>query len=572
MSPLYSFHKFISPSYRKRGLVIVCFVMLGSLLDFFSLASFLPILMFIVQPEFISENIYINKLYHVFEFQSQNVFIISFVLAVLLFVIIKSLIGIFIARFKASYAYTIGSSISMQLLTRYLQMDYTNFLQLDFSRELNRISGHPMAFANNIILPITTLFSEALITLFIVAGVAYFDYRVLFLFSGILIPVLILFRMRRKTLKNIDHALKEKYPLLLKYAYQIVEGFPEIRMYAKEKFFKEKFQKTNQALVDTLIKDQTMQSGTTRLTEIIVGLIICSLIIYAIATQKPYQQTLLLLGLYAGASFRIIPSVNRIMLSLQQIRTHEYLLKELIVPFRQEAVPPKSKQTLMPFKETVELRNISFHYPDGSSLLKRISMTIRKGEMIAIIGKSGAGKTTLLLVLLRFLKETEGEILIDNQTIGDDQAWRRKIGYVPQHPYIIDGTVKENIAFGVPPQEVNEERIFQLIQYFELNSWVDQLSNGISTRLGEHGAKLSGGQRQRIALARALYADSEILLLDEVTNQVHHALELNILTLLAGLKAEGKTVIIVTHKLSAQSLYDSVYRLENGNLLEAVLT
>ena len=568
---LSTFYKFINPAFRTKGAFIILFVALGSILDFFSLASFLPMLMLIVKPEFISENNLLNRLYDFLNFQTQEAFIISFAGVVLLIVIIKSLIGMYIAQAKARYAFSVGSEISLKLLNRYLQLDFIDFLHLDYSRELNRLSGNPIAFANNIILPVTTLFSETLVALLIIAGVAYFDYRVLFLFCLILLPLLILFRMRRATLKTIDRSLKEQYPVLLKYAYQIVEGLPEIRSYAREKFFQQKFRETNHRVIETMIKDQTLQSGTTRFTEIIAGVIICSLVTYAILMKLPHQETLVLLGLYAGATFRIIPSVSRIMLSMQQIRSHQYLVEELNVPVHTKADQSINGEPIA-FKEKVELKNISFQFPDGELLLREINMTIRKGEMIALTGKSGAGKTTLLLILLRFLKETAGSILVDNKLITNDQSWLMKIGYVPQRPYILDGTVIDNIAFGVPLVEVNEKRVFELIHYVELSGWIDQLPNGINTRMGEQGSKLSGGQRQRIALARALYADAEILLLDEVTNQVHHALEVDILRLLSELRSKGKTVIIITHKLSEPALYDCVYTLENGKLLEAIPT
>jgi ABC-type multidrug transport system fused ATPase/permease subunit len=527
--------------------------------------------MLIVKPAFISENAFINTLYHFFHFQSQSAFIISFAGFVLLFVILKSIVGIYIARIKARYAFTAGSELALRLLDRYLETDFIRFLQLDYSRELNRLSGHPIAFANNIILPITTLISEILVALLIVAGVAYFDYRVLFLFCCIFLPILFLFRIRKKTLKAIDRSLKEQYPVLLKYAYQIVEGFPEIRSYAKEKYFKQKFKDANHQVIQTHIRDQTLQSGTTRFTEILAGVIICSLVTYTVVTGLPYQETLVLLGLYAGATFRIIPSISRILISVHQIRSHQYLLEELKFSDYENHTHPSSNEVVS-FDEKVELRNVSFQYPDGELLLKEITMTIRKGEMIALLGKSGAGKTTLLLILLRLLKETNGSILVDDKPLLNDQSWLKRIGYVPQRPYILDGTVVENIAFGIPVEEVNQERVNELILYTELGSLIAQLPLGINTRLGEQGSKLSGGQRQRIALARALYADAEILLLDEVTNQVHNTLEADILKLLGELRLKGKTIIIITHKLSEPSLYDSIYRLDNGVLLESVPT
>jgi ATP-binding cassette subfamily B protein len=564
-------YKLIDPSQTRKGVLVILLVAFGSLLDFFSLAFFLPMLMLIVKPAFISENSAINKLYLFLQFQSQETFIISFAGFVLLFVVLKSIIGMYIARVKARFAFTTGSELALSLLNRYLETHFTRFLHVDYSRELNRLSGHPIAFANNIILPVTTLISEVLVALLIVAGVGYYDFRVLFLFCSILVPILVLIRMRKKSLKAIDRSLKEQYPVLLKYTYQIVEGFPEIRSYAKEKYFKEKFRTANNEVIQTHIRDQTLQSGTTRFGEVIAGVIICSLVTYAIVTRLPYQETLVLLGLYAGATFRFIPSVSRILVSMHQIRSHQYLLEELNIPFQKNSTHPISHEEVS-FNEKVEFRNVSFQYQDGEPLLKEITMTIKKGEMIALIGKSGAGKTTLLLILLRFLKETNGAILVDDKPLKNDQSWLKRIGYVPQRPYVLDGTVMENIAFGIPADLVNEKRVNDLIQYIELADWVAQLPAGMNTRLGEQGSKVSGGQRQRIALARALYADAEILLLDEVTNQVHHALEADILKLLGKLRSKGKTIVIITHKLSEPSLYDTVYRLENGVLFEAVPT
>lgn len=186
------------------------------------------------------------------------------------------------------------------------------------------------------------------------------------------------------------------------------------------------------------------------------------------------------------------------------------------------------------------------------------------------MGNSGEGKTTLLLVLLRFLKETEGRILVDGKLLVDENGWRKILGYVPQDPYIIDGTICENVAFGVTPDEIDRSKVLQIMGDLDMNDLVRQLPNGIDTRIGERGAKLSGGQKQRLAIARVLYADADILLFDEATNQVHCSLESEVMEHVADIAGKKRTIVMVTHKVQT-NFFDTVYHLEKGNLKEAEL-
>jgi ABC-type multidrug transport system fused ATPase/permease subunit len=192
-------------------------------------------------------------------------------------------------------------------------------------------------------------------------------------------------------------------------------------------------------------------------------------------------------------------------------------------------------------------------------------MVIHKGEKIAVTGNSGEGKTTFLLLLLRLLRETQGEIRMDGLPIRADISWRQHLGYVPQNPFILDATVAENIAFGIQAAAIDRNKIIRLLSDLDLEKTVGHLPQGMDTAIGEHGVKLSGGQRQRLAIARVLYADADVLLLDEITNQVHPFLEQEIFGVLNNLSGTGKTIIMVTHKLTHPDFFDSVYRLEHGN-------
>jgi ATP-binding cassette, subfamily B, bacterial PglK len=540
----------------------------NAMLDFFSVAAFLPLLASVINPKFITENVVINNFYGALGFSSQASFIIAITIGVFIFILLKNLISLLIAKVKARYAFNIRSELSARALIHYMQSSFLEFTRADFARVLNTITNYPLAFANNLVLSITTIFSEALVAIFILTCMVLYDYKVLLLLITILIPMVVIVSIRKKSYRKISNELKTAYPELLKYSNQVVEGFVEINTYQKTSYFYQRFQKISQRLTETLINNQTLQAATLRLTEIIVAIVMCSLIIYAVVTKLPYQQTLVLLGIYAGASFRIIPSVNRILQALQQIRTNEYLLNEFKVPVTKTTVPTEILTPDFVFVDSIVLKNISFDYADGTNALQGISLTIRKGEKVAITGASGEGKTTFLLVLLGLLQQTEGQILIDGNAIQDKNAWKKIIGYVPQNPYILDGSIAENIAFGIQPESIDTARVLQLINDLSLSTLVSNLPDGMDSRIGERGAKLSGGQRQRIAIARALYFEADILLLDESTNQVDGIIELEIMNLLDRLAGKKKTIIMVAHKITQRDFFDTIYRLEKGKLNE----
>jgi ATP-binding cassette, subfamily B, bacterial PglK len=554
--------------FRRQTLWIALLLVLNSFLDFFSIASFLPLISLIINPDFVSSNEFISQLYYSIGFSTIPSFIIALACGVLLIILIKNLLNVWITKTKVRYAFEIGQDLSSKAMLNYMEISFLDFSQADFSRELNRITNYPFAFANNIILPITTLISEMFICTFFLIGMAYYDFKMISLLLIILIPSALLYRIRKKSHEKLSYTLKEKYPALTKVAFQVIEGFPEIKTYGKESFFKEKFETVNKELTKAFIKDQTLQAATIRLTEIVVGVIICASIIYAVSFYQNYQQSLILLSIYSAASFRMIPSANRILHASQQIRMHQYLFEEL-----RNKIYFKSTNAVddgLTFNHSISLKNISFHYPNGPSVLKDVSLTIQKGTKVGIIGKSGEGKTSLLLILLRLLRETSGEILVDNKLIAD-ASWKKILGYVPQNPYIIDGSLAENIAFGVPISDINREKILGLIKDLDLGELLQYSSEGIDARIGERGAKLSGGQKQRLAICRALYADASILLLDEVTSQIHSSIELEIMNLLDRLALKKTTIILVTHKIARENFFDAIYKLEKGALIQETI-
>lgn len=556
---------------KRKGVGIIVLMIFNALLDFFSLASFLPLIFLLVSPDFLTSNYLISRIYHGLDFSSPASFIIAVSIVVLIFTLIKSALGLWITRAKANFSFSIGSHLSSRMLSSYLEMDYLTFTQSDFTREQNRIANLPIAFANNIIMPLASLLSEGLVFLILLFCIVVYDPKIFLLIIIILAPIGLLYRFQRNQLKRNSAELKERYPLTLKHALQSVEGLMDIKASGKESFFKTRFENISKSLAKTFVRDHTTQSVATRLTEVIAAFIICFIIIYSVVIDQNYHQKILLLGIYAGASFRMIPSINRILNSILQIKSHEYLFDELNIISYQPVQKQESFEAPS-FVKTIELINVTFRYPNGTLVLNNASLIIHKGEKIALVGKSGTGKTTLLLLLLQFLERQSGEIRLDGMMIDSHtaKALTKIFGYVAQNPYLLDGTIAENIAFGLPAEETDTKRIEQLVRELDLEEMVRSLPDGLSTFVGEKGVTLSGGQRQRIAIARALYANAEVLLFDEITNQLDAKSEQEILRTLEKVALQSKTIIMITHHDHLLRYFDRVLSLENGTLVEKI--
>ena len=229
------------------------------------------------------------------------------------------------------------------------------------------------------------------------------------------------------------------------------------------------------------------------------------------------------------------------------------------------------KQISPGFERSIELKNISFQYQEGSNVLNDASLVIHKGQKVALIGKSGSGKTTILLILLQFLKPNSGKIILDGIEQGDSITFRNIFSYVSQSPYIMDGSIAENIAFGLTNGEINSEKIHRIIKDLDLEPMIRSFPGGLTTQIGEKGIKLSGGQRQRIAIARALYSDAEVLLFDEITNQLDKQTEKEIVNTLIKVAHQKRTILMITHHEHLLNEFDTVFSLEAGKIVEKTL-
>lgn len=546
-----------------EGRWLVAGLFLGSLLDLISLATLFPLLLLVTD----GNSDWIQQI--PIGFQADRTRLgIGIVIAFLLLTVVKAGYYQWITQKKAAYAYRVGASIAHTQMQHFFALQYQQYSSKDYSNEMNRLSNLPLVFANNAIVPAGTLLTEVLFFGFLLLAVALFDYLALLMVIGVVLPALWLYSLRKKAIKETSEQIKSDYPRLLKAALQMVEGWRDIKVFHREGFFIDQFLTQFKKLGNIFSRDHALHTATARLAEVVAAACITVLIVYALIFSASTHETLLLFGVYAAVAFRAIPSVSRILAAHHQIQSHQHVLNQL----EEVAKPssPEKSDMAVGFEHDLRISNLCFSY--GSHLVcDHVSFHIRKGELVLLQGKSGTGKTTLALLLSGMLPASNGNILIDGVALNQSNitAWKRMVAYVPQEPFLLDASIAENIAFGLPPNDMDHVVIDQIMKSLDLQTWVNGLPQRTKTVIGERGIKVSGGQRQRLVIGRALYHKANLLLLDEITNQLDSQTQAEVVAVLKYLTKQGLTVVMISHQMADRSKFDSVLEFRDGKVTVA---
>jgi ABC-type multidrug transport system fused ATPase/permease subunit len=305
------------------------------------------------------------------------------------------------------------------------------------------------------------------------------------------------------------------------------------------------------------------------------ALIICMLGVVWLVTRGGASgaDTVGLMAVFAYVGFRVVPSANRIMLNASFFREGGAYIRNAIEDFRAlDRTPPRAHgpEPMMSFNHSLVCEDVTFLYDTGMApAISHVYLRLEAGESLGIVGATGSGKSTLVALLLGLLPPTNGRILIDGEPLtGRERAWQRLIGYVPQDPYVLDDTLRANVAFGIPDTLIDEQRLMRACSLAQLDDVIRQLPQGMDTELGEHGARLSGGQRQRVAIARALYADPAVLVFDEATAALDNQTEREVTKAIASLHGT-RTLIVIAHRLSTVEGCDRLIFLQDGRIAAA---
>lgn len=550
--------------FKRKGIILLSLIILNSFLELVGLAAILPILAATLKPGFIESNTFLNNFYNHLGFESTKFFVVFLCCIILCFVILKNIFGLWVQKQQTKISLDAYSILSNNVLKSAFSKGYLFFSQDNSNRLANRIVGVPMNICT-ILLPQLFLFlNEIVILTLIIVSLLVYEIKVLLILSIVILPVFTVFYNKNKTrVTEASKELNDLSPLIWRPVFEVVFGFVDVVVGNVFKNFEKKYVNQIDNTKPLRIKLSVIQQIPNRLIEVCVVLTVILMLMYGLFYLESPEQIIGMLSIFGLAAYRTIPSINRLMLSLVNIRaqTYNFDLLDEFLPF----TPNKQTENQLEFKNKISLQNISFQFPETPKpTLENYSLDINKGEIIGVVGKSGSGKTTLMNILLGFLELKSGNFLVDDVEINTQNitSWHQKVGYVPQDVFLIDGSVVENIAFGIPPDEVSLYKLNTCIQKALLTDMINELSDGIHTRIGERGSRISGGQRQRMGIARALYHNAEILFFDEATSALDSETETEITDAINSLHDSNLTMVIIAHRKSSLKYCDRIIEIK----------
>ena len=463
------------------------------------------------------------------------------VLAIGVFFILFSLknwLGYRLLIFQHHFFYDVASRLSKKNLLHYLRNNYLQFIHVDSSVRTREISQQPVEFSHNILNNLQQIATQSLLILFAICAVLFY-HPVLFLLLLVFLlpPVIVLGIIIRKRSKQIRSQVQTASQKTIQYLQESLAGYIESNIYDKSEFFTDRYHQYQNELNSNIATQQTLMSLPTRLVEVfaILGIFILALVSqYSSGKAAPDLFTI---GVFMAAAYKIIPGMVKILNSVGQIRTYEPTLDSLAA-FEDSIILSTNGQKI----NQIKFEDVSFSY-DQEPVLNNLDFELKPGDMAALWGRSGSGKSTVVHLMLGFLSPQKGRVLINDDAT--PELFRLRISYVKQQPYFIHDTLAKNITLA--NVNYNVQKMNEIITFCGLNSLVQSYPDGLHTLITENGKNISGGQRQRIMLARALYHDFDVLVLDEPFSEMDKAAETDILTQLQLLATKGKIIVLVTH-------------------------
>lgn len=561
---------YVSSAQRREAGWQLVLLLASSVLDVFGLATLVPVLLVAVEPGAVQRSKYFGWAYQHFGFQSERNFLLVLIGLLLVFFLAKNIFSAWVNYIQAKFTARIGLSVIKSQLEKYLNFPFWNFMDLGSAQLINSTLQVPGTYVGMIVRPLFILVSEASIVLVILVGILLYEPRLLVVLALILAPATFL---TYKALRGRSHRLGNELNALRPVSFGIIgdifNGFVELKLAGKHAQFEEKMLANQQRIQDLDAESYLYALLPVRVIEMIAILGVLTIFLYALLMPGASGSLLGLVGLFAAAAYRLMPSVNRILTSLVQLKQCQYTIEDLenfrAPEFQQQ---PAAVQKPLRFEQSLKIDHLSFSFPGAAQpALDGVSFSVRKGEKIGFVGASGSGKTTLMNVLLRFYVEQQGAILIDGQPLNNQNidAWHQLIGYVKQDTFLMEASIRYNITLGA--EVVDEQRLAYAVQQASLNQFVASLPEGLDTLVGERGSKLSGGQRQRIGIARALYKETQILILDEATSALDNETEREVNEAIAQLAHTDMTILLIAHRITTLKDCDRIYELAAGNII-----
>ncbi len=561
---------------RRKGQfgLLLGLMVLASLAEILSIGSVLPFLAVLTDPQRIFDFPLTQPLIKSLGINTASQLLLPLTATFCITAVLAAAIRLLLLRSSLFLAAATGSDIGYDMYRRTLFQPYLVHVSRNTSEIIDGISIKSTAIANGVVMPLLYILSSAIMTgLIVCILLAVAPETTLIAFGIFGLIYLVVIKLTRKQLlvnsKNISHESTQ----VIKSLQEGLGGIRDVLIDGTQNTFCRIYQKSDFVLRKSYASSSFI-SVSPRFAVEALGMLMIAMLAYLLAKQpNGVANAVPILGALALTAQRLLPLMQQAYSSWSNLRQNQYSLKDTL-EFLDQPLPNELKSTSEPidFVKEITLDDISFSYPaDTKPILQHFSITIPKKSRIGFIGETGSGKSTLLDIIMGLLQPTSGTLKIDGRKIDSSnlRAWQKHVAHVPQNIFLADGTIAENIAFGLPLDQIDEVRVCQAAEQAKINDIIEKLPDGYQTLVGERGVRLSGGQRQRLGIARAIYKQADVIIFDEATSALDSDTENAVMEAIDKLSNE-LTILIIAHRLSTLKNCTQIIKLPSGQIFDTV--
>lgn len=558
---------------QKRAMLgLIVMMVIGAFLQTAGVGMLVSAVNVIIDPDAVANSTLARLCYRVLGSDNHTTFAITVMVLLILVFIIKNIFLYVQQKMTFSFVYTNQFRTSERMMCNYLRRGYEFYLNADTAVVQRSITSD----VNNmyaLILALLQLLSDGVVSLFIITYCFTTNGTMTMILAVVLLVLMYLIKVVLKPIMyKAGKDNQDYYSGLFKWISQTVQGVKEVKVTGKEQYFVEQYRACGMGYVDAVQKYSLYNNIPKLLVEVACVATMMGYMIIQFAVGAQTENLMQTISTLAAAALVLLPAVNRVNNQITSIAYFEPFFMGVSDNLQDEISAEKVDMSFatdedkkLPVKKAIEMKDITYAYPNTEKLIfDHADLTIPVGAAVGIVGTSGAGKSTVVDILLGLLEVKSGTVYADGVNVKERyREWIKNVGYIPQMIFMLDDSIRKNIAFGVPEEQIDDNRLWEVLKEAQLDEFVKTLPEGLDTGIGERGIRLSGGQRQRIGIARALYNNPEVLILDEATSALDNDTEAAIMESINRLHGK-KTLVIIAHRLQTIEKCDIVYRVENG--------
>lgn len=560
---------------RIAGLVVL--ILIGGLMETASVSLVLPLIQAILDQESFAKKDYVILICRWFNITDMSDFTLLLLIALMAMFVIKNGYLVWLTYVQGKFVNNNRARCTTNLLSQYLHRPYEFYLYAEPAQILRTIYGD-MDNIFNLLLQIMNLIAELVVSVCLGIFLLYVDIKMMLVVVGLLLLVTIFVnRVIKKKMNVVGEGYRVSQAGMYKWILQSTSGIKDVKVLNKEDYFIDRYRHEADTYGYYQVHNNVLTNLPKQLIETVAMVGVLGYITVCMVKGGELTSLVPVISAFALAALRLLPSVNRVNTYLANIAYYEPALNYIydnvdtqamrdqeFIDIERKANPNTKK---VPLSKEVKLNRITFAYPNTEkNIFTDADMSIPVGSSVGVVGPSGSGKTTIIDILLGLLDIQSGEITSDGVNIHDNyNDWLSHIGYIPQNIYMLDASIKENIAFGVPADKIDEDRIWQVLEQAQMKEFVEEQPDGLESQIGERGVRISGGQRQRLGIARALYHDPELLIFDEATSALDNDTETAIMEAIDSLHGQ-KTMVIIAHRLRTIENCDIIYEVKDEKI------